>query len=316
MDWVAFAYSLPSGGRSSPRVTVWRRLRRLGAISPTSGVHVLPARDECVEAIQWLAQELQRAGGETVVMRVTRFEGVSDQHLITLFHEARIPEFAELETQVSELERVLRDSADTAPAVHDALARLQRRYSEIRRVDYFDAPAGQRVAAQLSVLQRALTPQDAQPSIAPATIAAYRNTRWVTRPQPHVDRLACVWLIRRFINPNAAIRYSYSPAPDEIAFDMIEGGQFGHAGTFCTFETMLTAFGLYEPPLSALAEIVHEIDLRDGMYARPEIAGIDALLAGWRQEHLSDTELETRGVALFSGLYTALANNSNPGQSV
>src|SRR6516225_12234113 len=84
MSWVVFSYSLPSKGRSSPRVAVWRRLRTLGAVSPKGGVHVLPARDECVEALQWLAQEVEQAKGEALLMRVEWFEGVSDAQLIAL----------------------------------------------------------------------------------------------------------------------------------------------------------------------------------------------------------------------------------------
>ncbi|MDP9312993.1 MAG: chromate resistance protein [Chloroflexota bacterium] len=279
----------------------------------TGGLYILPARDECVEAFQWLAQELRRAHGEALVMRVTRFEGLSDQDLITLFHEGRTQDYAELETQTAELEQLLGTASSSAPDVHDALARLQRRYSELRRVDYFDAPLGQQVAARLSALQRTLTPPQEHPVIAAATIAEYTTKQWVTRPRPHVDRLACIWLIRRFINPTAIIRYSHSPTADEITFDMTDGGHFGHVGNLCTFETVLTAFGFLEPPLTALAEIVHEIDVRDGLYTRPEIAGIDALLAGWQQENLSDIDLETRGIALFSGLYAALAHERKTG---
>src|SRR5207253_2724276 len=76
MSWVVFSYSLPSAGRSSPRVAVWRRLRALGAIVPKGGVHVLPARDDCVEAFQWLAQEVEQAKGEALLLRVERFEGL------------------------------------------------------------------------------------------------------------------------------------------------------------------------------------------------------------------------------------------------
>jgi hypothetical protein len=81
MPGVVFSYSLPSAGRSSPRVAVWRRLRTLGAVSPKGGVHVLPAHDECVEAFQWLAQEVEQAKGEALVMRVERFEGLTDAQL-------------------------------------------------------------------------------------------------------------------------------------------------------------------------------------------------------------------------------------------
>ena len=126
----------------------------------------------------------------------------------------------------------------------------------------------------------------------------------MTRPNPHVDRLACAWLIRRFINPRAQIRYSDAPQPDEVAFDMSRG-PFGHQGNLCTFETMTRAFGLDDPGLRAIAEIVHEIDLRDGRYTRPEVAGIDAVLRGWLTR--SDAEREAHGIALFDGLHVALS---------
>jgi hypothetical protein len=135
----------------------------------------------------------------------------------------------------------------------------------------------------------------------------------VTRPRPHVDRLACAWLIRRFINPDANIRYATIPEPDEVAFDMPDA-QFGHLGVSCSFETMLRAFGFSDPALQTIAEIVHAIDLRDGRYAQPEIEGIAAILQGWLLNDLSDAELEARGVALFEGLYAALHNR--PGASL
>jgi hypothetical protein len=159
------------------------------------------------------------------------------------------------------------------------------------------------VAARLGRIQEALAPAVAEP-VVPAAIAAYHAARWVTRPRPHVDRLACAWLIRRFVNPAAPIRYAAQPAPGEVAFDMVDAA-FGHTGSLCTFETMLRAFGLDEPALQAVAEVVHEIDLRDGRYARPETAGIDAVLAGWQGADLADAEREVRGLALFDGLYAA-----------
>lgn len=76
MNWIVFCYSLPSKSSSSPRVTLWRRLRRIGAISLKSSIYVLPDRDECIESFQWLAQEVQQAKGEALVIRVERFEGL------------------------------------------------------------------------------------------------------------------------------------------------------------------------------------------------------------------------------------------------
>jgi hypothetical protein len=74
---------------------------------------------------------------------------------------------------------------------------------------------------------------------------------------------------------------------------------------------MIRAFKLKEPGLFAIAEIVHEIDLRDGHYLRPETVGIDAILNGWLMAGLSDAELEAHGVALFEGLYAALSSHSS-----
>jgi hypothetical protein len=112
-------------------------------------------------------------------------------------------------------------------------------------------------------------------------------------------------LIRRFIDPHAVIRYASQPEPDEISFDM-EGAVFGHQGNLCTFEVMLRAFTLADPTLQVMAEIVHEIDLRDGIYMRPQTVGIDAILNGWLCSELSDAERESYGIALFEGLSKAL----------
>ena len=128
----------------------------------------------------------------------------------------------------------------------------------------------------------------------------------MTRPRPHVDRLASAWLIRRFIDPEAEIRYRETVEEGEVSFDMREA-EFGHRGNHCTFETLISSFGLGEDPaLQVLAEIVHEIDLRDGLSARPEIPGIDGLLSGWASTGWSDADLELHGIALFEGLYLGL----------
>lgn len=312
MPWVVFSYSLPAKGRSSPRVAVWRRLRALGAISPKGGVHVLPAREESVEAFQWLAQEVEQAGGEALLLRVERFEGLSDARLMDAFRDARREDYAALDAKAVSLEKTLTGSRKRPPGddahVRDLMARLRREHAEIARIDFFDSPAGAQVASRLVRIEEALAPgRPGDVEVAPASLAAYRNTRWVTRPSPHVDRLACAWLIRRFINPRAVIRYSSAPLPDEVAFDMTQG-PFSHRGNLCTFETMVRAFGLTDLAVAAIAEIVHEIDLHDGRYARPEVPGIDAILRGWMSR--SDPDREVHGIALFDGLYAAFSETA------
>jgi hypothetical protein len=315
MGWVVFSYSLPSTSRSSPRVAVWRRLRALGALSPKGGVYILPDRDECVEAFQWLGQEVEQAKGEALVMRVEQFEGVKDAQLIELFQHARTRDYEELDAQAVQLEKSVRGRRrpQDLSRARDMLAKLRRRRAEIARIDFFDSPESARVVSRLTRIAQAFSPsQPSGPSVPSADVAAYRNRRWVTRPHPHVDRLACAWLIRRFVDPRAVIRYASTPRPGEVTFDMTNAA-FGHRGNFCTFETMVKAFGLRDPRLLAIAEIVHEIDLRDERYVRPEIAGIDAILSGWKA--YSDAERESHGIALFEGLYGALPKATRRAQS-
>jgi hypothetical protein len=310
VKWLVFSYSLPSQSGSGPRVALWRRLRRLGAITPVGGMPVLPARVECEEALVWLAQEIRQAQGEAVVMHVDHFEGLDDHQLIDLFRAARREDYIEIETEVCEFEKDLQEGGDGAlfKRGKDIVNRLRRRYTEVMHVDYFESPIRTRVAALLTRMEQDLM-QGEQPAIhvMNASIGDYQNRVWVTRPRPHVDRLACIWLIRRFIDPSAAIRFDAQPRLGEVTFDM-DDGQFAHLGNLCTFETMLLAFNLEDPVLHAMAEIVHSIDLQDARFDRPEITGVEAILAGWLKAGFPDARLEEAGIALFEGLYMSLAN--------
>jgi len=308
MDWIAFSYSLSSKS-SSPRVSIWRQLKRVGAVSPVGGMYILPAQEPCIETFGWLAQQVRQAGGEAILMHVGQFEGLSDQEAIALFRQARQEEYAEISGQAEHVEAAIRKENDTEArmAFKDELDRLQKQLADVARIDYFECPEKDLLAAQLARLRLALFPESSPPvEIATVKVEAYRRTRWVTRPHPHVDRLACAWLIRRFIHPDAIIRYASEPQEDEVPFDA-PGAAFSHRGSLCTFEVMLRTFGLEEAALQAVSEIVHEIDLRDGVYAHSETSGVDALLRGWQLVGMPDEAIEARGLDLFDGLYTALA---------
>ena len=163
------------------------------------------------------------------------------------------------------------------------------------------------MAQKLVELEQRLSPRsDDQSQVAVVDPADYQARTWVTRPRPHVDRLASVWLVRRFIDPQATILYRGSAREGEVSFDM-DGAVFGHVGPLCTFETLLAAFEVKDKALAPLAQIVHEIDLRDARYVRAEVAGLDAVLDGWLALELSDEELEARGQQLFEALYATFS---------
>lgn len=308
--WIALSYTLSSKKKSSARVAIWRRLRRLGAISPVGGVHVLPAINECVEAFQWLAEEVRQVDGQVIVMHVRDFEGLSDEVLIDIFQAERKKEYAELDSQLAEIEKQLDDLKDepTAVQIQDKLVKIKRRHSEILLTDYFESYEGQLSAARIDKVTQLLYPELAQPpAVQPVALEAYKGKTWVTRPQPHVDRLASIWFIRRFVDRSAVIRYAAKADKGEVSFDM-KDADFGHTGHLCTFETLIRAFQIDVAGIRHLAEIVHEIDLRDERFVHPEAIGVDAVLRGWLLEALSDVELEKRGIALFDGLYAILAS--------
>jgi hypothetical protein len=128
--------------------------------------------------------------------------------------------------------------------------------------------------------------------------------KWATRAHCHVDRSACAWLIRRFVDPEA--EFAFVDDPDEVPadatpFDM-RGVELGHHGGDCSFETCLRHFALTEPALWAIAEIVHEADLTDERFDAPEAAGLDTLVRGLSMVE-ADAELLALTAPLFDGLY-------------
>jgi hypothetical protein len=131
---------------------------------------------------------------------------------------------------------------------------------------------------------------------------------WVTRRGVYVDRIACAWLIRRFIDPDARFKFvthkGYKPQVGELRFDMFEA-EFTHKGDCCSFEVLLDRIGLTDPALKAIAEIVHDIDLKDAKFARPETAGIARLITGVAVPGNTDEERIERGSAIFEDLYAS-----------
>ena len=132
---------------------------------------------------------------------------------------------------------------------------------------------------------------------------------WITRRGLHVDRLACAWLVRRFVSPRARFRTVDAPPAryddDEMGFDL-PGGRFTHEGGRCSFEALLEATGNRDLGLARLAEIVHDLDLGDAKFDHPETAGVGTLLGGALAGVASDEERLAKGLAFFDDLYRSL----------
>jgi hypothetical protein len=130
--------------------------------------------------------------------------------------------------------------------------------------------------------------------------------KWATRPRVHVDRAACAWLIRRFIDPGPEFIFAADLAAvpaDARPFDM-RGAALGHHYGRCSFETMLASFDLTDDPaLEEISRIIHQADLADEQYDAPTAAGLDVLIRGLTLTSRSDQETLTITDKLFDGLY-------------
>jgi hypothetical protein len=129
--------------------------------------------------------------------------------------------------------------------------------------------------------------------------------RWATRPHCHVDRAACAWLIRRFIDPTAT--FVFVDDPDDIPGDAtgfdIRGVELTHHGDDCSFETFLKRYELDDEALRAIGRIVHEADLGDERFGAPEARGLDVLVRGLSLVNDDDEQLLAATAPLFDGLY-------------
>jgi len=133
----------------------------------------------------------------------------------------------------------------------------------------------------------------------------WTGRRWVTRAGILVDRIACAWFIRRYLDPSARIRFAAAPATrrdGEIGFDM-PGAEFSHENGGCSLETLMAKTGIRDPGLDRVARIVHQLDLKDGRFDLPEAAGVQQLLAGVVAAHAEDEARLERGMALFDDLH-------------
>src|ERR1051326_1487960 len=299
---------------SSLRVKVWRRLKALGAVPLKRSAYLLPDNPDRYEDFQWLAQEVQREGGDATLVRVQQIENVNDADILRLFHEPRDSDYKQLAARYRKLLQSLeKKSAAKSARVPDELARLSKEHQRIRDIDFFGAPTGAEVRRlEEAIAMRTRRPESAKRDERPTLdLSKLRGKRWVTRPRPLVDRIASAWLIKRFIDPDAT--FVFAPPKDfpkdAIAYDA-PGVELSHQGEDCTFETLVKRARLKDRRVARIAEIVHEADLRDGKYPHEEARGIDVAIRAFIAASPDDDRVLEQGMALFEGLY---ANTSTRG---
>src|SRR6266576_1759452 len=173
---------------SSLRVRVWRRLRSQGAVALKRSAYLLPDTPERYEDFQWIAQEIQRDGGDATLIRVQQIENVSPRDVLRLFHEPRDRDYRQLATRYrAMLQRLDKKSERVRARVEAELARLTKEHQRIRDIDFFDAPGGAEVRRlEEAIAMRTRRSESAGHEERPTIdLTKLRGRRWVTRPRPH-----------------------------------------------------------------------------------------------------------------------------------
>ena len=304
------------------RVKIGRRLGRVGAVAIKNSVYVLPATEQTMEDFQWILREIFEGGGEASICRSTFVDGLTDAEIVRLFHEARSREYDEIVIDAKATLKTVpagrRLSPEQRTAVDDALSKLRKRYATIAKVDFFGAKNRSAASEILDSIETRLRPPNAEPSAQAQVLerGQLRGRTWLTRQGIFVDRIASAWLIRRFLDPDARFKFvapqGYRPKAGELRFDMFDA-EFTHEGDRCTFETLLRRFDLGDPALGEIAEIVHDIDLKDDKFERQDAAGIERVLAGIAAAYPEDAARLERGAAVFDDLYALFRKESERG---
>ncbi len=317
-DWILLIHQLPARP-TNLRVRIWRKLQKLGAVAIKNSVYVLPANDKTHEDFQWLKQEIESAGGEAAVFRAGSVEGATDQEIINAFRGARDAEFSAVAAELDGLTGRIREQSRAKHLSPARLATLEteldRLHTELERVvanDFFESQGRAFALKAYERCQKAIrnsqTPATKSPAVGKSgslSISDYQNRRWVTRRNLHIDRLASAWLISQFIDKRPRFYFVEDGQTIEGAtpFDMF-GAEFTHHGDDCTFETILKRFGLTGVRgLRQIAEIVHDVDLKDDKFNRLETAGLRAIIDGFSESLRDDRKLLQQSSIIFDGLF-------------
>lgn len=302
MNYIGLVLTLPTQN-ATVRVRAWRALKAAGAGVLREGFYVLPeSAPTGRETLLAIRDDVLANGGTALLLSFAESEELDPA---TLFD--RSEDYRNLCEEIA----MCRDTLSAAPSasLDKALRKLHKSFEQIVSIDFF-ADEAQRQARQMleelaAAIARATSPDEPAPqasAILRRNAADYRGRVWATRARPWVDRLACAWLIRRFIDPDARLLWLASPADcprDALGFDF-DGASFTHTESLVSFEVLLQSFGVQTEGLPQIARIVHYLDV--GGIEPPDASGIERVLAGLRTLYEDDDDLAAVTGTVFDGL--------------
>jgi hypothetical protein len=306
--FLALLTSLPTGN-STLRMRVWRALKASGCGVLRDGVYLLPVGAPGAAALADAEAEIKAAGGFAMTVQMDFKLPDQVEHVRKLFDRGE--EYAGLLAKAgaarAALRRLGKRRADTL------VQRLRRSLAELAAIDFYPGQAQSQAKDAMSALEDDVgklfstgEPRSSKKRLRRLDPADYRERLWVTRKDLWVDRLACVWLIRRFIDKKAQFVWIDKPRSrprGSLGFDF-DGAEFTHVGGRVTFEVLLGSFGLDgDPALASIGHAVHFLDV--GGIPVPDATGLETVLRGIKAKSRGDDETAMEAGKVFDYFYSA-----------
>jgi len=270
---------------------VLRTLEALGAAVMRDGLFLLPESAANRKAVDHLVDYISTNAGTAQALRAAPLDAAQFDAFRKLFDRS-----TRYEALIRTVESLKVGFGLADPSVISRVLHKQRReFENITALDFFPTPARERAQAALAAaeaeVRELLFPTQAVPGA--RTSERFLGRQWATRKPLWADRLACAWLIRRFVDPEATLNWleKAAPCPPEMLGFAFDGARFANSGTQVTFQAMLSQLGMAgNPALGKIGSIVHFLEARTGAPVA-EAAGVQTLLQGALRRSASDDEL-------------------------
>ena len=302
-DWLLLIAQFPTE-EPAARMRVMRTLEALGAAVIRDGVYVLPHSQPNRQALDALADYIGKSTGSAQVVQASTLAAAQQESLERLFDRS-----ARYEALIKTIESLRVSFGHSDPsAISRVLHKQRREFDLIGSLDFFPNETQARAHKALADAEAEVRKLvfSGQGKSALDTTQKLLGRTWATRKPLWADRLACAWLIRRFVDPEATVRWlekGETAGQDAIGF-AYDGAPFGTSGTRVTFEEMLARLDLAKnSALAKIATIVHFLEVRGTPV--PEAAGVETLLQGAVRRATSENELLLEAEKTFDLLYEA-----------
>jgi hypothetical protein len=313
INWLLLIHQVPPKPDSF-RVKIWRALQKTGALQLKNAVYVLPVSDVNQEKFQTVIKDIVVGKGEAFLCQSQFIQGIDNQEIIEQFNNDRSEKYKSLAIELRALQKDFFDkkqklSENDLMSIEHSFGKLERILYELKDIDLFNCveqEPTQKLFKNISSKIEDLRAGNTKKSIHKKDFHLYQGKTWVTRNNIHTDRLASAWLISGFIDKKPTFKFvkdnNYKIGKNEICFDMFEA-EFTHVGDKCTFEVLAESFLLTKAPILIIAEIIHDLDLKDTKFNRLETPGIGMVLESIIASESDDFKRMEKTKDLFDNLY-------------